>query len=124
MVRFLVDEDMPISSTDVFEAHGYPTNSVHSLGMRGTTDREIMDRAFQNGEIIVTREKDFGDLIRYPRDTHPGAVIVRLPYTYTAEKFNACWTSMKRTSNTQSSFWSSAGTGSMTSKSPLPAPVP
>lgn len=57
--------------------------------MRGATDREIKDRSFQNGEIIVTRDKDFGDVIRYPRDTHPGAVIVQLPYTYTAEGINA-----------------------------------
>lgn len=88
MVRFLVDEDMPSSSVAVFERHDYEVTSIRALGMRGAPDEEVMDRAFDNDEIIVTRDKDFGDVLRYPTDTHPGAVIIRLPYTYTAEQIN------------------------------------
>jgi len=34
----------------------------------------------------VTRDTDFGEVLRYPE--HPGAVILRLPYTFTAAEIN------------------------------------
>ena len=88
MPRFLIDEDLPTSTPAVFEEYDYPVESVRSLDMRGATDHEVMDRAYDHGEIVVTRDKDFGDVLRYPKGKHPGAVIVRLPHTYTAEKIN------------------------------------
>lgn len=88
MPRFLIDEDLPTSTPAVFEEHDYHVESVRSLDMRSATDREVMDRAYDHGEIVVTRDKDFGDVLRYPKDEHPGAVIVRLPHTYTAEQIN------------------------------------
>ena len=36
--------------------------------------------------IIVTRDTDFGEVLRYPK--HPGAIIFRLPYTFTVKEIN------------------------------------
>ncbi len=88
MARFLVDEDLPTSTPKVFENHGYPVESVRSLGMRGATDTEVMDQAYEDDRIVVTRDKDFGDVLRYPKANHPGAVIVRLPHTFTTQQIN------------------------------------
>lgn len=85
---FLVDEDLPTSTPAIFERHGYAVESVRSLNIRGVTDREIMDRAFERNDIVVTRDKDFGDVLRYQKGDHPGAVILRLPHTYTATEIN------------------------------------
>lgn len=62
MTRFLVDEDLPSSTPDVFARHGYAVTSVRELGLRGATDAQLMERAFENDEIIVTRDTDFGDV--------------------------------------------------------------
>lgn len=36
--------------------------------------------------MIVTRDTDFGEVLRYPE--HPGAIIFRLPYAFTAKEIN------------------------------------
>ena len=36
--------------------------------------------------IIVTRDTDFGEVLRYPK--HLGAIIFRLPYTFTVKEIN------------------------------------
>ncbi|KXA96011.1 hypothetical protein AKJ39_05205 [candidate division MSBL1 archaeon SCGC-AAA259J03] len=42
--------------------------------------------AKSDGSMIITRDTDFGDVLRHP--DHPGALILRLPYNYTAEEIN------------------------------------
>ncbi|KXB05659.1 hypothetical protein AKJ50_00335 [candidate division MSBL1 archaeon SCGC-AAA382A13] len=78
-----MDEDMPQSTAEVVKACGHPVKDVRNIGLRGATDAEIIDRAKSDGSMIITRDTDFGDVLRHP--DHPGALILRLPYTYTAE---------------------------------------
>ncbi len=39
-----------------------------------------------DNKIIITRDTDFGEVLRYPR--HPGAIILRLPYAFTSKEIN------------------------------------
>lgn len=68
---------MPKSTTQVIEACGYSVEDVRNIDLRGATDEEIMDRAKSDERIIITRDTDFGDILRYPE--HPGVLILRLP---------------------------------------------
>ena len=85
-LKFLLDADMPISSAKVIRSFGYDVVDVRDIGMRAATDQEIIHYALQNKRIIVTKDTDFGEIIRYP--SHPGAIIFRLPYTYTSKELN------------------------------------
>lgn len=64
----------------------YSVESVRDIGLRGAPDEEIIDRAKSGGRIIIIRDTDFGDVLRHPK--HPGVLILRLPYTHTAEEIN------------------------------------
>lgn len=77
---------MPKSTAEIIESCGHSVKDVRNIGLRGASDKDIMDRAKSEKMIIITRDKDFGDVLRYPK--HPGALILRLPYTYTAEGIN------------------------------------
>lgn len=83
---FLLDEDMPKSTAEIIESCGHSVKDVRNIGLRGASDKDIIDRAKSDKMIIITRDTDFGDVLRYPK--HPGALILRLPYTYTADEIN------------------------------------
>jgi predicted nuclease of predicted toxin-antitoxin system len=85
-LKFLMDADMPRSSAQVIRNMGFDVEDVRDIGMRAAKDREIIDYALINERIIVTRDTDFGEVLRYPK--HPGAIILRLPYTFRAVEIN------------------------------------
>lgn len=85
-LKFLLDADMPISSAKVIRSFGYDVEDVRDIGMRAATDQEIIHYALQNKRIIVTKDTDFGEVLRHP--SHPGAIIFRLPYTFTSKELN------------------------------------
>jgi len=85
-LKFLLDADMPISSAKVIRSLGYDVVDVRDIGMRAATDQEIIHYALKNKRIIVTKDTDFGEIIRHP--SHPGAIIFRLSYTYTSKELN------------------------------------
>ncbi len=85
-LRFLLDADMPRSSAGMMRSIGLELEDVRDIGMRGATDKEIIEYALKNNRMIVTRDTDFGEVLRYPE--HPGAIILRLPYAFTAKEIN------------------------------------
>jgi len=85
-LKFLLDADMPRSSAEVIRSTGYDVEDVRDIGMGAAKDREIIEYALENERTIVTRDTDFGEILRYPE--HPGGIIFRLPYTFRAEELN------------------------------------
>ena len=85
-LKFLLDADMPRSSAKVIRTIGFEVEDVRDIGMRAAKDREIIEYALENKRIIVTKDTDFGEVLRYP--DHPGAIIFRLPYAFTSKELN------------------------------------
>jgi predicted nuclease of predicted toxin-antitoxin system len=71
---------------DIAKDYDIKKEDVRDIGMRAAKDREIMDYAFKNNKIIITRDLDFGEVLRYPQ--HPRAIILRLPYAFTSKEIN------------------------------------
>jgi len=84
--KFLVDADMPRSSAAAIRSLGFDVQDVRDLGMRYATDQEIIDYALNTGRIVITRDLDYGEILRYPQ--HPGSVILRLPTGFVAREVN------------------------------------
>ena len=76
--RFLLDADMPRSSAEVIRSMGFDVQDDRDLGMRYAKDQEIIDYALDKGRVVITRDLDYGEILRYPE--HPGAIILRLPF--------------------------------------------
>ena len=85
-IKFLLDADVSRSSTEVIRNLGFEVEDVRDIGMGSAKDKEIIEYANKNNRVIITRDKDFGEVLRYPQ--HPGAIIFRLPYTFTAKEIN------------------------------------
>jgi len=84
--KFLLDADMPRSSVEAIRSLGFDVADVRDLGMRYAKDQEIIDFALKTGRVVITRDLDYGEILRYPQ--HPGAIILRLPTGFVAREVN------------------------------------
>jgi predicted nuclease of predicted toxin-antitoxin system len=77
-VRFLLDEsaDFPLAAHLAEQGHDV-TSIVHDHP-RGINDVEVLAIAQREGRILITNDKDFGELIFRRRLAHSGVILFRL----------------------------------------------
>jgi predicted nuclease of predicted toxin-antitoxin system len=79
MTKFLIDEDMPRSTTKLLEDKGFVVFDVRDCGLRGKSDEEIFRFAQEEKAVILTGDMGFGNLLRFPVGSHSGIVIAHFP---------------------------------------------
>jgi predicted nuclease of predicted toxin-antitoxin system len=79
MWRFLIDEDMPRSTAVVLRQAGHSVEDVRDVGLRGRSDQEIFQYAQAQGAVLLTADKGFSNVVRFPLGTHAGILVVRVP---------------------------------------------
>jgi predicted nuclease of predicted toxin-antitoxin system len=76
-VRFLIDENLSLAVKDWFESKGFDVIHARELAP-GASDSEWISRSAAEARIVVTLDKDFGELAfsgeRQPR----GVILLRL----------------------------------------------
>jgi predicted nuclease of predicted toxin-antitoxin system len=77
--RFLVDEDLPRTTAQVLSQANYPAEDVRDVGLRGHNDSEVFAYAQAHGRIVVSADKGFTNILRFPLGSHAGIVVVRVP---------------------------------------------
>lgn len=77
--RFLVDEDLPRSTAVALRQAGHTAEDVRDIGLRGHTDQAVFEYAQSVGAILVTADKGFANVLRFPPGSHAGIMLVRVP---------------------------------------------
>ena len=80
-MNFLVDADLPRSAAQALAAAGHLARHVTDVGLGSASDRRIFDYAQQTACVLVTRDLDFTDPLKFPERTHHVLVIVRIRET-------------------------------------------
>jgi len=62
-VRFLADENFPGAAVKALRLQGHVVDWVHEIAP-GVADEQVLARAIQDGAVILTFDKDFGELAR------------------------------------------------------------
>jgi predicted nuclease of predicted toxin-antitoxin system len=75
-MKFVADESVD-AIVDRLRLHGHEVDYVAELAP-SLSDDEVLDRANNQGALLVTEDKDFGELVYRLRRVHGGAVLVRL----------------------------------------------
>lgn len=57
--------------------NGYDAKTIRSINP-GMTDQDILKLAAQEYRIVITRDKDFGELVYMSRKPHAGVLLLRL----------------------------------------------
>jgi len=88
MGRFLVDEDMPRSTCVVLREAGHEVEDVRDAGLRGCTDEEVIAYARARGAVLITADKGFANILRFPPGTHAGILVLRMPNELSVPELN------------------------------------
>lgn len=84
-MRFLVDECTGSKVAKWLHTANYEVFSVFDKA-RGMTDNEVLTKAFDENWILITNDKDFGEMIFRERRTHHGIIFLRLDDERAANK--------------------------------------
>ncbi|NPA91871.1 MAG: hypothetical protein GXO55_10590 [Chloroflexi bacterium] len=76
-MRFLVDECTGPTVARWLREQGYTVFSVYEEA-RGITDEEVIQKAHDEGWILITNDKDFGEKVYRERRPHNGVILLRL----------------------------------------------
>lgn len=77
-VRILANENLPGPLIRELRRRGYDVISVKE-SMPGVADREVLERAQEEKRLVVTFDKDFGELaFRYGLPATSGVILFRL----------------------------------------------
>ncbi|MEX0784508.1 MAG: DUF5615 family PIN-like protein [Dehalococcoidia bacterium] len=78
-MNFVSDEDYPLASTRLLRQHGHRVLAIVEEAP-GASDVAVMEAARIAGAILLTMDRDYGELVFYRRLPPPsGIVYFRLP---------------------------------------------
>lgn len=76
LVKLLLDENISPAAAIALAADGIDAWHVRDRGLEGTSDHELLDRAYAEDRILVTLNVgDFEELVR-ERELHAGVVLI------------------------------------------------
>ena len=76
-LRFLVDVSVGRKSEQYLNTAGHDTLCVREVSTRAT-DEEILELAVLEQRIVITMDKDFGELVYHSGRNHKGVLLLRL----------------------------------------------
>ena len=78
---FLLDENMPLSSIETISKLGYSVEHIRNI-MRGADDKKVSKHAKDKDAILITKDLEFASTKIYPKGSHNGLIILRLPVNF------------------------------------------
>ena len=79
MLKFVIDEDIPRSTGIILKENGYDILDIRDHGLRGEKDEKIYEFAQENGAVVLTGDRGFGNTQRFPLGEHNGIVVTNFP---------------------------------------------
>lgn len=77
-MKLKLDESLPLDARAAAEAAGHEVASVVDEGLGGASDPDVLQAAVHEDRLLVTLDRGFGDVRRYPPGTHQGVVVLRM----------------------------------------------
>ena len=78
MIKFLLDENVPLSIGVFLRDMGFDVVHAKEVEMLGASDNHIMELARHEERTLITFDKHFADLVLYPPNTHWGVIRIRI----------------------------------------------
>ena len=79
-MEFLIDENISPLVAQELQALGYNVKHVREVGLKGCSDREVMEYARREKRALITLDADFADVRKYPPGTHAGIIRLKLKF--------------------------------------------
>jgi predicted nuclease of predicted toxin-antitoxin system len=75
-VKFKLDENIGRRGLELLRASGHDVMTVWDQGLRGVTDQKLFEICSAEGRTLVTLDRDFGQVPRFPPEKSAGIVIL------------------------------------------------
>ncbi len=76
-MRFIVDESTGVAVVEYLRSSGHDVVAVAEI-MRQADDPDILSLALNEDRMLITNDKDFGELVYRTGRTHHGVLLLRL----------------------------------------------
>ena len=76
-MKVKLDENLPVSASQVLTEIGHDVETVVGEGLAGSDDPTVLAAASAEGRVLVTLDRGFGDVRAYPPGSHGGIVVLR-----------------------------------------------
>ena len=77
-MRFLVDESVDIRIGAYLVSVGHDATTVAEDYEPSIADTEVLDHARREGRVVITNDRDFGELVFRHHQAHSGVIYFRL----------------------------------------------
>ncbi len=77
-MKLLLDQGLPRSAAGLLRDAGFDTVHTGEIGLATAEDSAILDRARDEGRIIVTLDSDFHTLLAWSGDSAPSVIRIRI----------------------------------------------
>jgi predicted nuclease of predicted toxin-antitoxin system len=77
MIKFKLDENIPIETSEFLQKEGYGATTVMEEQLSGQEDPIIANHIQSGGMCLITLDLDFSDIRLYPPEKYSGIVILR-----------------------------------------------
>ncbi|MBI3194537.1 MAG: DUF5615 family PIN-like protein [Ignavibacteriae bacterium] len=78
MIQFLSDECTYFSTVELLRQHGHEVVTLNELGLLQSDDLVVIEEAQKQNRILVTRDKDFSNILNYPPKKYQGIIVLRM----------------------------------------------
>lgn len=77
MMRFKLDENLPVEAADILQQAGHDAETVHAEQLAGINDQRLSIVCQEEQRILITLDLGFADIRNYPPENYPGFVVLR-----------------------------------------------
>ncbi len=77
-MKFLTDENIAKSVVNSLRKAGFNVKDIKEENFQGTSDKDILNLADNENRVIITHDKDFGNILYSTKIQHKGIILIRL----------------------------------------------
>ena len=77
-MKFLIDADVPLSVGEALKARGHDIVDARSLPGAPLSDDHLYRLIQAQQRVLITRDLDFANLLRYPPNSQCGLIVLRI----------------------------------------------
>ena len=85
-MKFLLDESAEARIGVFLTAHGHDATRIGRDYPKSLPDEEVLALAHREQRILITNDKDFGELVFHKHHPHAGVIFFRFPLDSTAQE--------------------------------------
>jgi predicted nuclease of predicted toxin-antitoxin system len=75
-VKLKLDENIGRRGLELLKASGHDVMTVWDEGLRGITDEELFEICSAEGRALITLDRDFGQVTRFPPEKSAGIIVL------------------------------------------------